>query len=63
MCELVKCKNCARTTCPDYLPPRAIGICTGCGDVVYNSEERYEIDGELVHYDCLHAYHEDDRVK
>ena len=63
MCELVKCKNCTRTTCPDYPPPRAVGICAGCWEVVYDTEERYKIDGELAHYDCLHAYHEDDRVK
>lgn len=61
MC-VVNCKNCARTTCPDSPPPRAVGICVACGDVVYDTEERYLIDGEIVHYDCLHNYHKDDRV-
>lgn len=62
MCVVVNCKNCARTTCPDSPPPRAVGICVACGDVVYDTEECYLIDGEIVHYDCLHEYHKDDRV-
>lgn len=56
----LKCESCDRTGCPDNPPPKYLENCAGCGRGVYDDEERYEIDGQLVHYDCLHEYHKND---
>jgi hypothetical protein len=60
---LVPCGECGQTTCPDYPEPMSVGECGGCNNPVYRDERHYLIDGEPVHYDCLHAYHADDLME
>lgn len=43
------CQECQRA-------PQAIGVCAACGDDIYEDEDHYEIDGELVHEDCLELW-------
>ena len=31
----------------------AVGICEGCGMRIYEFEDYYDINGELVHEECL----------
>lgn len=38
------------TTCP------VLGKCEGCGEPIYPYEEYYDIEGELVHWDCLREW-------
>lgn len=33
--------------------PEVVGECAACGDLIYAHEERYDIEGELIHADCL----------
>jgi hypothetical protein len=60
---LTPCGKCGQTTCPEYPEPVPVGDCAACGNLVYRDDQHYLIGGELVHYDCLHAYHVDDLVR
>lgn len=33
--------------------PKLVGYCEHCKEAVYRYEDYYDIDGELVHEDCL----------
>lgn len=44
-------------------PAKKVGICTACQEPVYGGEEYYDIEGELVHDDCLRDWAEKYRVK
>ena len=33
--------------------PKIVGECAVCGDLIYDYDERYDIEGELIHVDCL----------
>lgn len=35
---------------------RHIGLCAHCKDTVFAYEERYTINGELIHGDCLYSW-------
>ena len=35
-----------------------IGKCEHCGDDIYASEDYYEIEGEIIHEDCLREWAE-----
>ena len=50
------CKNGAREcdgcgSC--FTDPKPIGRCAACREPVYGDDDHYDIDGELVHWDCL----------
>ena len=32
---------------------KAIGNCEHCSDVIYDNENYYDFDGDLVHWECL----------
>ena len=40
-----------------------IGACAGCGGDIYDDESYYDIDGELVHEDCIDRWAEQYRVR
>lgn len=50
--------------CSDYIPERPLdppedkvfAMCDHCGGEIYEGEEYYEIDGDLIHEDCLLDY-------
>lgn len=33
--------------------PEIVGECAECKDLIYAYEERYDIEGELIHAECL----------
>ena len=39
-----------------------VGECAACGDLIYAHEERYDIEGELIHEDCLSDWAEQFKV-
>lgn len=45
---------------PPLDPPEdvVIGYCACCGGEIYEGEDIYEIDGDLIHDDCLSEYAE-----
>ena len=45
------------------LDEHKIGTCAGCGGDIYDDESCYDIDGELVHEDCLDRWAEQYRVR
>lgn len=45
------------------LDEHKIGTCAGCGGDIYDDESYYDIDGELVHEDCLDRWAEQYRVR
>ena len=45
-----ECDGCGR--CRER-EPEYIGNCEHCSDVIYDDEDYYDIDGVLLHEDCL----------
>jgi len=43
--------------------PEVIAHCAQCGDDIYAVEDYYEIDGEIIHEDCLREWAEKYLVK
>lgn len=45
---------------PPLDPPEdvVVGYCACCGDEIYEGDDVYEIDGDLIHDDCLREYAE-----
>lgn len=43
---------------PPLDPPEEVVVahCDCCGDEIYEGEDVYEIDGDLIHEDCLWDY-------
>ena len=33
--------------------PKRIGVCEQCSDAIYEDDEHYDIDGDMIHWDCL----------
>lgn len=50
------------TTYDDYINAQyeyddeALGECDVCGRLIYPEDCHYKIEGDLVHYECLHEY-------
>jgi len=44
--ECTGCMNC-------YPEPEFAGECAECGDLIYKHEDYYDIDGMLLHEECL----------
>lgn len=42
-------------------PPEdvVVGYCVHCGGEIYDGETVYNIDGDLIHEDCLHDFAKD----
>lgn len=38
--------------------PKSIGVCEHCSDPIYDYEDYYDIDGDMVHEDCIRDYAE-----
>lgn len=36
-----------------FKEPETIGRCAACGQSVLADDDRYDIDGEIIHLDCL----------
>ena len=36
--------------------PKKIGVCEECSDPIYDGEDYYEIDGDMLHEDCLYDW-------
>lgn len=54
------CVNGARecTGCMSCQVSEEIGTCVECGDPIGYGEEYYDIEGELLHWDCLREWAE-----
>lgn len=44
------------TGCSNCISSKYIGICDECSDPILEGEDYYEIDGLLLHEDCLREY-------
>lgn len=42
--------------------PELIGICEECGAEIYSGDDYYDIEGNLIHEDCLTGWAERFRV-
>ena len=49
-----ECTGCGRCQ-PE---PKTVGECAACGDLIYSWEDRYNVEGEIIHYECLHDWAE-----
>ena len=59
------CKSGARECdgCMSCQPePEIIGECAACGDLIYACDDVYDIEGDLVHEECLFDWAEKYRV-
>lgn len=36
-----------------FTVPKSIGRCAACKEPIYATEDRYDMDGDLLHEDCL----------
>ena len=45
-----------------YPEPEIVGKCDGCGDEIHSDEDYFDINGELIHEDCLYSWAERYRV-
>lgn len=45
----VECSGCGGCNAA----PQIIGECVECGDLIYDFEGSYDIEGELIHKECL----------
>ena len=43
-----------KTREPDY--PRPVTRCAQCKDEIYEGDEVYNVDGDLIHTDCFEDY-------
>lgn len=43
--------------------PEVIGYCAACNSEIYETDDCYDIDGDMIHDDCLTAWAEKFRVK
>ena len=43
--------------------PKKIGVCEQCSDPIYEGDDHYDIDGDMVHWDCLTDYMDKYRVR
>lgn len=41
-----------------HTEPSVIGKCEHCGDYIYADEDYYDIEGEIIHEDCLREWAE-----
>lgn len=48
-----ECNGCMRC---QYVKRYKVGNCEHCSDVIYKDDNYYDIDGEMVHYDCLREW-------
>lgn len=37
----------------EWTRPKSIGVCEQCSDLIFDFEDYYEINGNMVHEDCL----------
>lgn len=54
-----ECDGCMRC----QVEPETVVKCAQCGEDIYADEDRYEIDGEIIHEDCLRDWAEKYRVR
>ena len=47
--ECTGCMNC-------YEQDEQIGVCEHCSDVIFDGETHYDINGMLLHWDCLREW-------
>ena len=42
--------------------PQSLDVCAACGEPVFAWEDRYDIEGEIIHSDCLSEWAEKYKV-
>ena len=52
MCDVCRQSPCD-PRCPNAPEPKSVFICSGCGDLIYDGDDYYEIMGEQFCQNCI----------
>ena len=53
MCEICRQYKCP-SACPNAPDPPAFAECVGCGCIIMDGDDYYDIDGDYYCEDCMH---------